>query len=138
MATHGAIDRVNDNLSSRVVVMFIKLPYETVRRILDHFTDDVQSAQPAEGRRESPIASNAKRFPPLRHDVGTALKRAELSLHGEQAEYDVMLDRSEAAALREWCDEMCLEVEPPRVNQSDRDKLLAVAHAIDDALESAP
>jgi hypothetical protein len=68
----------------------------------------------------------------------TWLPSAELSLHGEQAEYDVMLDRSEAAALREWCDEMCLEVEPPRVNQSDRDKLLAVAHAIDDALESAP
>jgi len=122
-------------VASAMPPVFVMLPFETVRRIL-HFTEGGQ-ATPAEGRRESPApGSDAKRFPPLRLSVVDALKGAEFGRHAERAEYDVMLERDGAAALRGWCLDMCRHVEKPLVNDADRRLLRDAVSRIDAVLNS--
>jgi len=83
--------------------VFVKLPFETVGRIL-YVVEG--------GRRDSPLvstASDAKQLPQLRANVVVALKRVDLR-HGGHAEYDVMLERDDAIALRDWCRDVALHV----------------------------
>jgi len=110
--------------------VFVMVPFETVGRIF-YFAEDTQAAAPVEGRRDSPIASDAKRLPQLRPSVVAALKRAEL----RHTEYDVTLQRDDGTALRDWSRVVSREV-APLVNSADRELLLDAANRIDAALNS--
>jgi len=105
--------------------IFVMLPFETVGRIL-YLVEGDQAATPVEGSRDSPVASapDAKRLPQLRPSVVIALKRADLR-HGGRVEYDVMLERDDAIALRDWCREVV-----PLVSSADAGLFVAAADAI--------
>jgi hypothetical protein len=77
-----------------------------------------------EGRRDSPIASDAKQLPQLRASVVAALKRADFR-HGGRVAYDVLLEREDAIALRDWCREVA-----PLVASADTGLFLAAADTI--------
>jgi hypothetical protein len=94
--------------------IFVMLPFETVGRIL-YFVEGDQAATPA---------PDAKRLPQLRPSVVVALKRADLR-HGGRVEYDVMLERDDAIALRDWCREVA-----PLVAAADAGVFVAAADAI--------
>jgi hypothetical protein len=94
--------------------IFVMLPFETVGRIL-YLVEGDQAATPA---------VDAKRLPQLRPSVVVALKRADLR-HGGRVEYDVMLERDDAIALRDWCREVA-----PHVAAADSGLFLAAADAV--------
>jgi len=91
------------------------LPFETVGRIL-YLTEGGQAATPV-----GPVASapDAKQLPQLRASVVATLRRAELR-YGGRVEYDVMLERDDAIALRDWCREVA-----PLVASADTGLFLA-------------
>ena len=96
--------------------VFVMLPFETVGRIL-YLVEGDQAATPD-------VAPDAKKLPQLRPSVVVALKRADLR-HGGRVEYDVMLERDDAIALRDWCREFA-----PLVAAADTGLFLAAAEAI--------
>jgi hypothetical protein len=91
------------------------VPFETVGRIL-YLAEGGQAATPV-----GPVASapDAKQLPQLRASVVATLRRAD------RVEYDVMLERDDAIALRDWCREVA-----PRVAAADTGLFLAAADAI--------
>ena len=114
------------------VPVFVTLPYETVQRIL-FVAEGYQAARAVGGSRDSPIASNSKKLPPLSEGVVDVLKR----LHPgglRNAEYTVTLQRDDAAVLRDWL----RQVGPLLKSVTEQVLFLAAAETMDRAIQQSP
>jgi hypothetical protein len=112
----GPVDRAKPP----VPTVFVILPFETVGRIL-YLAEGGQAATPVGPAASAP---DAKQLPQLRASVVATLRRADLR-YGGRVEYDVMLERDDAIALRDWCREVA-----PLVPSADTGLFLAAADAI--------